>query len=113
MPRNVDPSVKKRVNYQVRLHDRRKQLRVFHINMLRKWHQPQSENYLVQEVNESDEIPVWQEEGKSAPIIGDQLSNEQRQDVKELLTKFEKVFDEKPGQTTLELANIPLSGQGC
>ena len=90
-----------RVNYQVRLHDRRKQLRVFHINMLRKWHQPQSENYLVQEVNESDEIPVWQEEGKSAPIIGDQLSNEQRQDVKELLAKFEKVFDEKPGQTTL------------
>lgn len=101
-----------KVNYQVKLHDRRKKLRIFHINLLRSWYQPQSENYLVQEVreemNESDEIPVWREEGRGDPNIGDQLSSEQREDLRKLLTKFEKVFDEKPGQTTLAEHRIQI-----
>ena len=72
--------------------------------MLRKWHEPQSENYFVQEeeeTNESDEIPIWYEEGTSSPTIGKQLSGEQQKDLNQLLQRFRKVFDEKLGQTTL------------
>ena len=70
--------------------------------MLRKWHQPQSDIQEVkEEVKESEEIPVWQEEEKSAPPIGGLLSSEQREDLRELLVQFKKVFDEKPGQTTI------------
>lgn len=41
-----------------------------------------------EEMNESDEIPVWREEGRGDPNIGDQLSSEQREDLRKLLTKL-------------------------
>ena len=32
------------VNYQIDMHDRRKRKRIFHINMLRKWHERPQES---------------------------------------------------------------------
>ena len=50
-----------RVNYKADMRDRKKRYRIFHINMLRKWHVPTSTGYLAQESAEEfeDDVPTW------------------------------------------------------
>ena len=76
-----------------------KKQNVYHVNMLRKWHTSESKSYIVQGVPEEtesheDEIPVW-DEGGGTPTIGDQLSQEQWEDLRNLLEKFRVVFSWK------------------
>ena len=49
-----------KVNYLIRTHDRRKKQKVFHVNMLQKWHTPTA-NCLAQVSTEEndDDIPGW------------------------------------------------------
>ena len=73
-----------------------KKQNVYHVNMLHKWHTSESKSYIVQGVPEEaesheDEIPVW-DEGGGTPTIGDQLSQEQWEDLRNLLEKFRVVF---------------------
>ena len=52
-----------KVNYQVEMHDRRKKYRVFHVNMLKKWHTPVRQAYWTAEdspdIDSDDDVPVW------------------------------------------------------
>ena len=43
-----------RVNYRVLMEDRKKKLRVFHVNMLSKWHPPETGNEEIE-----IDIPAW------------------------------------------------------
>ena len=84
------------VNYLLRLHDRSMRQKVYHLNMLRKWHTPERTNYFVQDVPEDvdsqEEIPEWRDEEGCEPTIGDWLSHPQQDQLKKLLEEYKEVF---------------------
>ena len=101
-----------KVNYCVDMHDRRKRRRVFHVNMLRKWHAPSAVGYWAQELErerdetgEADDVPFWNEgadDGTSdAATLGEQLSVQQKQDLQDLMDANAGVFRNQPGRTTM------------
>ncbi len=92
-----------RVNYQVDMRDRRKRHRVFHVNMLRKWHVPTSTAYLSQESMEEsgDDVPMWDDDRDGVPTMGEQLTGTQRKELENLLGEFSKVLQAYPGCTNL------------
>ena len=50
-----------KVNYEVRMCDRRKQYKIFHVNMLRVWYPPVDVAGVAIEAVEDEEIVVWKE----------------------------------------------------
>ena len=53
--------------------------RHFYVNMLKQWHTPIYTNYLAEEVDDEEEVPVWNEDkgNETKPVLGDQLSDSQ------------------------------------
>ena len=101
-----------KVNYKVDMCDRRKRHRIFHVNMLRKWHIPTTTAYLAEEMSEGkldDEMPVWgneRDEPQGQPTIGAQLTRGQKEEMRHLLEEFADVMKSKPGRTSLVEHNI-------
>jgi hypothetical protein len=91
-----------KVNYLVDMCGRRKRKRVFHVNMLRKWHVQSSTNYLCEEVAEDmEEVPGWNDGVEGEAKVGEQLTREQNKELEELLAEFGDVFQKYPGYTDL------------
>ena len=96
-----------KVNYRIDMHDKRKRHRVFHINMLRKWHVPVSTNYWAEETVvdvDGEEVLTWREQGsigEDQPAIGEQLSEVQRQQLEGLLRGYSDIMLNPPGRTNL------------
>ena len=98
-----------KVNYLVELHDRQKQKRIYHINLLKKWETPITDCYAAEESAEGEEedIPDWRpQQGSDKPNIGQQLTEQQREEMEELISEFQDVLQGKPGQTTLTRHSI-------
>ena len=94
------------MDYLVDVHDRRKRKRLYHVNMLRKWHVPTGAGYFTEEVDTAtdEDIPVWNDPmggGPEQATIGSQLDQEQKGELAGLLNEFADVFQAKPGRTTL------------
>ena len=91
------------VNYLIRMHDRQKKDRVFHVNMLQKWHTPTYGGFLNQEMSDDleEDIPSWRDQTQSQATVGSQLSSTQVQELWDLLRQFDAVFQTLPGHTTL------------
>ena len=69
-----------KVNYRIRMEDRRKKQAVFHINMLHRWHTPTSTGFLTQEVeDEQDDLPFWNDGGAHSTHVGSHLNSSQVQ----------------------------------
>ena len=90
------------VNYLIDMYDCRKRRRVFHVNMLKEWHVPNSVSYFSSEEGEGDsgseDVPLWNDGG--VPVMGEQLSEAQRQELLTLLTtKFSGVMQSTRGKT--------------
>jgi len=84
-----------KVNYLVYMQDRKKKQRVFHTNMLRKWHSPASSVLLAQvaaEEMEPEEIPTWNDIEGGQARISSHLRAKQIEELRELLAKFGDVF---------------------
>ena len=96
------------VDYVVHMHDRRKKIRLFHVNMLRKWqvHEPTDTGYWCEEVLETrdDDLPVWGGNDGStfteARLAG-RLRQDQRATLQGVLEVFSDVFQDKPGRTSV------------
>ena len=58
-----------KVNYEVRMCDRRKQHRIFHVNMLRVWYPPVDVAGVAIEAVEDEEIVVWKEGKLGVSIV--------------------------------------------
>lgn len=58
-----------KVNYLVDMHDRRKQHRVFHVNMLKWW------------------PPAWNDGGDGEPTVGEGLMSAQRRELEKLYSE--------------------------
>ena len=99
-----------RVNYLIDMRGRRKRKRIFHVNMLRKWHTPASVSYLCDEIpDESEEIPDWKDDDVGDMVVGDQLTREQKSQLGELLVEFKDVFQKFPGCTDITEHVIEVS----
>ena len=65
------------VNYEIHMPDKRKRRAIFHVNMLKKWHQSEATCLWAagDDSEEEDDVHSWRgEEGKS-PSVGAQLTN--------------------------------------
>ena len=104
-----------KVNYEVKMNDRRKQRRVFHVNMLKEWHTPvESACVVIDSVEEDKEIVDWKEvqavSEQEGPTIGEGLSDEQSGELREMLKEFADVMQDEPGRTNLIEHRIEVNG---
>ena len=79
------------VTYQIDMHNKRKRLRIFHINMLRKWHEATESSCWVEDIDEGEEeIPVWKNRVKDQEDLNlpDYLDEDQRQSLLEILQEY-------------------------
>ena len=96
-----------KVYYLVNMHDKRKKKRVLHVNMLQKWHNLtlMATDYAAEEVQgdgEENDILVWKEDTPDPqPTIGEQLSNKEQGELKELLRRYACTLQSQPGLTPL------------
>ena len=88
-----------KVIYQVEMLNKRKRLHNFHINMLRKWHEPLATSYWVEDVGEKEELHLWNEEEEQSYEIADQLTDGQRVELRHLLEQYKGTLQDKPGRT--------------
>ena len=82
------------VNYKVRQLGRRKPLQVYHVNLLKKWHDPVLPSMF------SPSVPTLPSPPPEIPV-GPQLAPAQRQDLAELIGRSCDVFCDTPGRTTV------------
>ena len=99
------------VNYEVNMTDRRKKKRIFHVNMLRRWHAPSAVSLLAEEVHDgTDDVVLWDmpAEGNTegTPVVSTQLSPAQRTDLHGLLQEFRDVMSNRPGKTQITECRI-------
>ena len=90
-----------KVDYEVNMGDRRNKLRVFHVNMLRRWYAAVNTSYLVgcvQDQEEVGEIPVLEMDSDDIVTTGDQLPKAQKKELLDLLVSFSDVIRDKPGR---------------
>ena len=82
---------------------RRKETKIFHVNMLQKWNAPVCIGFLSVVVGEEveGEIPSWKDDQQGEAKVGSQLSSAQQQELMDLLGKFQAVFQTLPGNTAL------------
>ena len=75
-----------KVNYEVYMPDKRKRRAILHINMLKKWHQPEAMCLWTVRVDsdEEDDMPTWREESGRSPSVGTQLTVQQKRQLLEL-----------------------------
>ena len=90
-------------NYEVDMMDRTKRKRTFHINSLKEWHSPTAAALLVQEDPEvGEELPIWETDSKSDETdCFSHLTEDQKQDLAQLLNEFQYVLSDIPGKTQL------------
>ena len=86
--------------------DRRKQKRVFHINLLRAWHAPTAVCYWSEAATDSsdggdDPIMYFEPSCDGEPTFGDSLSPAQLTDLCTIWQKFDFVLSSTPGCTTI------------
>lgn len=86
----------KSYNYHVEMHDRRKKLRLFHVNMLKQWHAPAAAYWTAIDSHDSDDnddVPVWKNNPNDTKLtFGQQLSQTQREDLQHLLCDYQEVM---------------------
>ena len=95
------------VDYVIDMHDRKKRHWTFHINMLKKWHGFVESALWAEEVESSEsesgpeEVLLWKDDSIQKPLIGNQLSEEQKSELQALLDEFSDIFRDSSGRTDL------------
>lgn len=97
------------VNYEVEMVGKRKRTKVYHVNMLRKWHTPQATSYF--EDKEETDTEYSTDEGETIPVppcfnedesevfISSNLQKTQREQMERLLEEYKDIIQDKPGRT--------------
>ena len=100
-----------KVDYIIDMHDRRKRNRIFHVNMLRKFHvtKVSEANYFVDGIDDDireEKIPVWNEDPAGQPSVGTQLDIHQKQKLYEVIRQFTDVLQNTPGRRNLTVHHV-------
>ena len=101
------------VNYKVYMPDKRKRRAVLHINMLKKWNQPEAMCLWTVGVDpdEENDVPTWRgEESGRSPSVGTQLTVQQKRQLLELLSDFKSVMSGRCGRTCISQHHIRTTG---
>ena len=102
------------VNYEVEITEPRYRLKIFHINMLKKWHgaEPEDEvgkiNFIT---DEQEEIPCCEQQPQDIhdATFGTDLTNKEKKQMMSLVQSFESVTNREPGRTTLVAHKISIN----
>ena len=94
------------VNYELNMPSRRKKKAIFHVNLLKRWHEPES--LLVVE-DEADagrdhnlDLAEWRTENSTSELkTGINLSRDQEKELRILIQEFPTVMADTPGKTYL------------
>ena len=94
------------VNYEVRMTDRRKHKRIFHINMLRAWHAPTAISCWAEDITdatdeEDDPFTNLEPDSDGEPMCGGSLSPAQLTDLHAIWQEFRPVPSSNPRRTTI------------
>ena len=93
-----------KATYLVDLADKKRK-RVLHINLLRRWQEPESHNYFADESSEEEEEEVdeltWDGGSEGEPTIGKALTETQRAEFMELLLQNWETLTKMPACTHL------------
>ena len=92
----------------------RYRLKIFHINMLKKWHgaEPEDElgkiNFIT---DEKEEIPCCEQQPQDIhdATFGTDLTNKEKKQMMSLVQSFESVTNREPGRTTLVAHKISIN----
>ena len=97
-----------KVDYEIEMDDKaRKKKRIFHTNMLRKWHQDDEIALAVLEQKEEEDedgLVTWdarEEDPEEQPKFGQNLTEGQRCEIQELLQEYPDVMRNRPGRTNM------------
>ena len=98
------------VTYEIDMHDfYRKYKRIFHVNMLQKWHSTATASFYVEDVTEiaedQDEVAMWRD--KKRKMCQRFL---RKQQLLKLLEEYADVLQNKPGRTTTTECTIENGG---
>uniref|UniRef100_A0A1X7U853 Uncharacterized protein n=1 Tax=Amphimedon queenslandica TaxID=400682 RepID=A0A1X7U853_AMPQE len=95
------------VDYEVEMVGRKKEIRAYHINLLKKWNPPSHVYYAQEKTQENQEEE--DEEGRDLQFYGQEvtgigeqgrhLKEEERLQLLELLKKYSQLFRRIPGRT--------------
>ena len=104
-----------KVTYEVTMPERRRPNVVFHINMLRKWHERAEEEtafHIEESADDQDggdsELPDWRSSNGIEDLeVGHRLSGLQKKQIGEMLSEFQAVVSDTPGRTQLAEHRIP------
>ena len=99
------------VTYQIDMFDTRKRRRIFHVNMLRKWHTPNATSFLAEDDDamdiENEEVVMWRgDEVEDQPVVSKELDTEKHAELQILLGEFSDVLRSTPGRTSMAEHNI-------
>ena len=105
------------VDYKINMHDKRKKHVVFHVNMLRPYHERDDNPVLCvvlqNDENENNEDfdyrPMAGEQSWRDVHIADHLSENQKTQMKDVLCEFSDVFTDVPGKTTVIQHEVHLT----
>ena len=93
-----------RVNYEVKMSDKKKRKRVFHVNLLQKWHTPMGA-FVALEDDSTDwdsEVPAYDSRaGKvddQVPNVSDRLTPGQKAELGKVMECFPEVLCNEPQQ---------------
>ena len=94
----------RKVNYEIDMKDKKKRRKIFHVNMLKKWHPPDAKSFWTSEEVESapeeeESIPTWKGEYGAVPIISTQLTEQQREQLLNMLIEFKSIMSGKVRRT--------------
>jgi len=98
------------VNYEVYMPDKRKRKVMYYINMLKKWYPPETKCFWMADDVDSDGVPAWRGQSGKLPIIGTQLSEQQKRQLWQLLSEFKLVMSGKCGRTSTCQHHIHTKG---
>ena len=81
--------------------DGRKGRKLFHVNMLKKWNEPE-EIFVNQISDEQEEVPCYQKEQQNIQdaVYGEQLTKKQKEKVEQLIKKFPQVIQARNSVTS-------------
>ena len=100
------------VNYEIETVGKRRSTKIYHVNMLRKWHTPHGTSFFEEVDLEYDtddgeaipELPRLNENGGKVKISS-KLSEKQKEEM-ELLLEFSDVLQDRPGRTDMAEQSI-------
>ena len=96
------------VNYEIETVGKRRSTKIYHVNMLRKWHTPHGTSFFEEVDLEYDTddgetipgLPRLNENGGKVKISS-KLSEKQKEEMELLLEEFNDVLQDKPGRTDM------------